>query len=246
MGADIVGWINCPLQKSLGPNGFFWKLKLSSLKHAIETQVPPENREEVVVKFAGNNREPRDLNYSGITNELGGFEAGIPECQNCPISCGKPLGCYSYVSYPIDETFERLVFGFFVTNVAEKDSICEQIYSDIISKYPRAGMSWHNQRGSAEQGGVAQLAAPLKHSWGSFFKKKSIDSAQVLAALFISLEIPAMVAGYARLWTELFEFAISRGITESRTLTEARELLQLCVAITPQALSENAVVLIEG
>jgi len=48
---------------------------------------------------------------------------------------------------------------------------------------------------------------PLTYSWGGFFSKKRVDSAQLCASLFVPLSSPALVVGYARFWGELVAFA---------------------------------------
>ena len=116
--------------------------------------------------------------------------------------------------YPVDAAFERLVFEFFVSQVETRDSICDQLYRDIVSRVPTAGTGWHDRRGDdARTGALAQLAQPLVHKWGGFLAKKRIDSAQILQSLFINLDRPALVVGYSRFWGELLAFAATRGVT---------------------------------
>jgi hypothetical protein len=102
MGADIVGFIGCPLQNSLGIDGFLGKLKLRAFKRQIEASIPAHQRTQVRIQVQGTNRASQTLNYEGILRELGNFESGIPECANCPLSGGRPVGCYRFIKYPID------------------------------------------------------------------------------------------------------------------------------------------------
>lgn len=203
MGADLIGWRNCELQQSLGQRGFLENLKMKAYKRAVEAQVPEGQRAQVQVTVVTNGEE-RELTYEQICAKANTFEAGIPACADCPLSAGKQLGCYHYVTYPVDARFEEVAFEFFTSQVATRDSISDQLYRDIISKQPPEGSGWHTRRGGPDS--FARRPTPLTHSWGGFFSKKRVDSAQLLASLFIPLPLPALVVGYARFFRELVEF----------------------------------------
>ena len=204
MGADLVGWRNCELQQPLGESGFLQKLKMKSYLRVIESQVPPEARENVAVTVIVNDTQ-RELTYPQIREAAETFQRGIPACATCPLSGGQQLGCYHFVTYPVDARFEEVAFEFFTSGLTTKDSIQDQLYRDIVSKQPASGTAWHTSRGP--QGRFARRPQPLTHSWGGLFSKKKVDSAQLLASLFIPLKIPALVVGYARFWRELVAFA---------------------------------------
>ena len=204
MGADLIGWRDCDLQKPLGQSGFLQKLKMKSYLRVIESQVPPEAREQVAVTVVVNDRQ-RELTYPEIREAAETFRRGIPACASCPLSGGEQLGCYHYVTYPVDARFEELAFEFFTSQVATKDSISDQIYRDIVSKQPSSGSGWHTRRGP--QGSLARRPQPLTHSWGGLFSKKKVDSAQLMASLFIPLRNAPLIVGYTRFWTELVAFA---------------------------------------
>jgi hypothetical protein len=230
MGADLIGWRECPLQMRLGPQGFLGKLKLRAYKELIENMVPPEQREGQAITVVINGPDgpkERDLTYAQIRQESTEFLRGIPDCATCPLSGGQPLGCYHYVTYPVDAAFERLVFDFFVSQVATKDSICNQLYRDFIAKVPAEGTGWHVRRGDDPRtGALAIMAQPLVHTWGGFLSKKRIDSAQILQCLFVTLDRPALVAAFARFWVELVTYADGRGVRDedSPTLAAVRKL----------------------
>jgi hypothetical protein len=245
MGADVIGWRNCPLQERLEPQGFLGKLKLRAYLQVIESQVPEGQRETVTVQVRVSGRETRALSYPEIQAGAEEFQRGIPECSTCPISGGAALGCYQYVRYPVDEVFEKLVFDFFVSQVQTEDSICDQLYRDIVSKQP-PGSGWHTQRGP--EGALARLPRPLEHRWGGLFSKKHLDSAQILASLFFTQEHTALIVAYGRFWSELVDFARKQGVSEddSYTLREVTALARFYLLMTASALSEGAIVLIDG
>ncbi len=246
MGADVIGWRNCELQGRLEPAGFLGKLKLKMYRGAIEAQVPPEKRASTEINVTGTNRAPQKLNYDQIVREVQEFEQGIPECSSCAVGGGKPLGCYRYITYPIDGAFEQLIFDFFVEQLKTPDSIGDQIYRDVVSKQP-TDTSFHTQRGPAEKGGLATLGRPLVHTWGGFFSKRRVDSAQMLASLFVTLENPAVVVGYGVFFSKLVEFGKSRGVTQqSLTFRELEQLVPLYLATSAYALEGNGFVIVDG
>ena len=204
MGADVIGWRHCPLQQELGGEGFLGKLKLRSYCRAVEAQLPEEKWPTAKLTVRVTGREPRDLTYPEMMDEVKDFERGIPECADCPLSGGKPLGCYRYVTYPVDEAFERSMFEFFTSQVETKDAICQQLYADLIAGLPpEAG--WYEPR--VGPGTLAELPAPLEYAWqDADGVDHNIDSAQVLLICFITLDEPPLVAAYGRFWSEYVEF----------------------------------------
>lgn len=253
MGADFIGWRNCPLQQQLGAEGFLGKLKLRAYKAVIEERVPQDRwgTVEVVVRVTG--RPDRPLSYDTIRTELAELERGIPECAKCPLSSGRPLGCYRYVTYPIDAITERLLFEFFTEGLEEPDSIADQLHRDIVSQVDQE-TGWYEHRG--KDGTLAELEEPLAHLWGDEDEVHRIDSAQVLAAMFVSLEDPALVVAYARFWLELFAFVDRRlaaatgeartEIAESRTLHELRSVASLLASAVPGAMKEGWTIVVDG
>jgi hypothetical protein len=206
MGADYIGWRDCPLQRELGRDGFLGKLKLRAYRSVVESRVPPEKRASLQIRVVVTGREPRDLVYADLLEELAAFEAGIAECATCPLAReGQPLDCYRYVTYPVDETFEQVVFEFFKSQLETPDSICRQIYDDLVCTLA-PGYGWYEPRGSGH-GTLAEREEPLVWSFRDANGEHAVDSAQILACLFISLHSPAMVVAYARFWGELLGYA---------------------------------------
>lgn len=247
MGADFIGWRNCPLQAELGPEGFLGKLKLRAYKAVIEERVPEDRWDtiEVVVRVTG--RPDRTLGHETICTELAEFERGIPACATCPLSNGRPLGCYRYVTYPVDAIAERLLFEFFAEGVEEPDSIADQLHRDIVSQVDQE-TGWYEHRGAG--GALAELEEPLAHLWGEDEEVHRVDSAQVLAAMFISLEDPPLVVAYARFWLEFFAFVDRRldaeAIADSRTLGELRHVASLLGASVHGAMTEGWTIVVDG
>jgi hypothetical protein len=250
MGADLIGWRNCELQKPLGPGGFLGKLKMRAYLRAIESQVPEGKRDDVSVTIVVNDRE-RELTYREIREQAEAFQRGIPECAQCPLATGKQLGCYHYVTYPVDERFEEVAFEFFTSQLATKDSISDQLYRDIVSKQPTS-TGWHARRGP--NGPLARLAKPVLYSWGGMFSKKKVDSAQLMASLFIPLEAPAVLVAYARFWSELVEYArqklggttIGKHVLSSGTFAEVQQMLPMLVTAAAHSIGDGWKVVVDS
>lgn len=238
MGADLIGWRDCELQRPLGDKGFLGKLKMRAYMRAVESQLPEGKRENAQVTVLVNDTQ-RDLTYREIRAEAEGFERGIPACATCPLAGGRPLGCYHYVTYPVDVRFEEVAFEFFCSQLATKDSIADQLYRDIVSRQPTEGSGWHTRRGPERS--LARRLSPLTHTWGGFFRKKTVDSAQLMASLFISLPNAALVVGYSRFWSELVAYADAKLAAEmkQRGLSLAPDG-KLNVAITAEQIPELA------
>jgi hypothetical protein len=225
MGADIIGWRGCPLQASLGEEGFLGKLKLRAYARAIEEQVPEAHREkiELVVRVSG--RPDRSLRYRDICAEAAAFAEGAPECPACPLGRGRALGCYHYLTYPIDAVSERLIFEYFAADVSTAGGVCDQIHHDVISAIGE-DTPWHTGR-TGDERALATLAQPLAVTWlDAAGATHSVDSAQVLAGLFISLPTRPAVVGYTRFWAELFAFIGARLHDAGITVDDEGEILR--------------------
>lgn len=256
MGADFIGWRSCPLQEELGQEGFLGKLKLRAYRTVIEERVPEDRWETVEIVLRVTGRPDREIKYGDICRELDAFEPGIPECATCPLAGnGKALGCYRYVTYPIDAVTERLVFERFVAGVEVSGSLANQLFRDIVSRVDEEA-GWYGNRG--QEGALAELDGPLVHAWEDAEGKHAVDSAQVLAALFIPLDEPPMVLVYARFWAEFFDFvegklelaapgdALADEIKASRTLSELRHVSSMLTAAVPGAMQSGWTVVVDG
>lgn len=201
---------------------------------AIEQQVPPEQRESVTIQVVVSRPEgpvQRSLGYTQIREAAETVERGIDECATCPLSGGRPTGCYRYVTYPVDAITERAVFDLFASEVGTRGSVCERAYEARLSRMPRAGTGWHTRRGNDNRAGsLAELPEPLVHTWGTIFARKYVDSAQILAMLFAPPGEPAFLSLHADIHGRLADFAAKREL-RSRGLDELTGLAEFYEAI---------------
>jgi hypothetical protein len=77
------------------------------------------------------------------------------------------------------------------------------------------------------------------------FSKKKVDSAQLLASLFIPLELPALIVGFSRFWLELVAYADAQGV-KSKTIEELRGVSMMFANLVPGALTQGWGVVIDG
>ncbi|HVF43559.1 MAG TPA: hypothetical protein VM936_11135 [Pyrinomonadaceae bacterium] len=242
MGVDIVGWRACPMQSGLGPEGFLRAFKLRAYKAAAE-RLPADALSELLVRVHAPGRGEEVWTYQALCDEVERAGEGIPECETCPISEGRRLGCYRYVSYPLDEHFERLLFTYFGEQVTLRDSACEQLYRDVVSAMPRHGLVWHTRRGEDTPGALAELDAPLRHAADLYF-----DSAQLCAALFTSEPPLPLLIVQTLFWGEFAGYVRARveNPADSRTLGEVLRLPAFYQALAASAIGEGGTVLIDA
>ena len=274
MGADVVAWRNCQLQLELGPAAFLGRLKLLAYKSAIDDRVPAGERDAVRFTLRVGDVPGRDMGYAEITAELGRFADGIPECADCPLSGGKPLGCCRYLTFPIDEAFEQLAFDYFIAAAAIEGSPSWQIAENVIPRVEAAGTAWHlrryraaltpegEYRAALTPGGEYRAAltpggegadqmhpalAMLPRALEGSVKGLRIDSAQLMQALFISLENPGPLHAYAAFWAGFVPYARARvKFASSRTLTEIAEIEPVYRAASEMAKNGRCSVLVDS
>ncbi|MBI5534694.1 MAG: hypothetical protein HY898_18355 [Deltaproteobacteria bacterium] len=207
MGVDILGWRSCHLQDALGASSFLGKIKLRSYQRLIERQIPEDQRRGARIAVQGANDVPREWTYKEIWQEMEYFHRGTPECRQCPLGSDGAVGCYRTISYPIDAVAERLLFECFTSGLAEPDSTAATLFRQALAHAPPSG-PWHASRGP--QGKMAELLEPLEFAWEAEASAHRVDSAQLLASLFVNLDQPDRVQTTARFFSEFMAFAKKR------------------------------------
>lgn len=229
MGADYLGWRSCPLQNALGPADFLGKLKLRAYRRVIEEQVPEDRRAELSIQIQVTGRENRTLNYPGILSELGSFEAGIPDCASCPLSPDKtPLGCYHYITYPIEVIAEKVIFDFFCAEIAVPNAIPNQLWRDVVSQVS-PDSAWYRMRGKGNT--LAATPEPLTHTFTWQGQPHTVDSAQVLEGLFVSLNYKPTLVAYALFFSQLDEYVQQR-LAQTKAAAQRGDIASLQEAST--------------
>ncbi|UJR80642.1 PTS sugar transporter subunit IIA [Sandaracinus amylolyticus] len=238
MGADLIGWRDCGLQRGLGPQGFLGKLKMRAYQTAIEAQVPPDARATVRIQLLVNRPEgpvQRELGYEQIRAEVASFAAGVPACASCPLGGGAPLGCYRYVTYPVDAASERALFDLFAREVATHGSIAQRFHEAVLARLPASGTGWHTRRGGdVRSGSLAELPAPLEHRWGGLFSRKRLDSAQILVALMNPGRDATSLHLHAELHARIAAHASEQRV-QGRSIAELAQLAPFYRALAQEA-----------
>lgn len=242
-GVDLIGWRSCAKQRELGHGRFVQLVRSMGTAVELLPTVPQLPSESAAVSP---DRKRQLQQYREIREAAAIHAQGTPECPTCPISGGRPYGCYRFVHRPFDEISERSIFDFFVSEVATERSICDQLYKELVSTAAPSGTPWHTDRGP--DAGHAQLAQPLEHKWGFILSRKRIDSAQILGVLFFTQKRLGLIAAFARFWREFFQFARARGVqvAASSTLMELSEVQHFYQAFEELAMTESGVAIISS
>lgn len=270
MGADIVGWRGCTLQRTAGPERFLGLLRLRSLKRLVEDRYPPATRSAILVtveEHAGaEHRGQREIRYDALVDLLSGFESGSPDCRACPLAQGRALGCHRRVTYPIDAAFEELLFTF-VRDDREDPAVAELV-DGLLRGLPERGTVWHTERGPRPPS-LVERRAPLVHTWTERGRHRRFDTAQLLLALFTPYEHPRRVLDHARFWSAFLGWVDTRRTamldalsadqpdalasfqrmlvaSSSRTLDEVRSVATLLLLTVPGAVREGWTVEIDA
>jgi hypothetical protein len=229
MGASFVGIRHCPLQRKLGNGPFVERVKLVMLKRAAdETIEDAKTREGTLIRVRSETQPARTMTYAELARSVEDLENGIPECASCPLSGGEALGCYAFVSYPIDADFERLLFQFVVDGLSVPDSVGARFYHEIITRFEGPPTAWATRRGT-EQGCLAARAEPFRHTWNEAGEERALSSADLLDGIFNRYDDAEDVALQCEVLVSLERSAgsaISEGTTE-----ELRDVARIATGI---------------
>jgi hypothetical protein len=243
MGADVIGWRSCPLQRSLGRDEFLHKLKLRAYRRTAESLAQPSDPTKCTVRIRTLGRGIRTTTLQEIIDELGDFEQGIPDCHTCPVSAGKVLGCYAYLTYPIDEPAESSVFQYVVEGAAQTDSMARWMVDEVISHLARDPMDL--PRGPSP-GMVAARTEPIEATVPSRDGELPIDSSMVLDALRLSLDECDNIEAYARFYGGFFAWLDAAGGVASPSLSELRKIGILMERVARNCAFEDSAMWIDG
>jgi len=258
MGADYFAIIGCPLQSKLTPAGFCARIKMRVQLDGLEQrrseieQAAGRKLEDITFNRGGTNNPATKLTY-GEMRAMADEVAGIPECATCKVSGGKSLGCYRYVTYPVDAATEALLLEYFAllldqprpqdlvgSDPAGKKYTAADLLLQLVIEPLKGDTSWHRQRGPAQQGGLAELAEPVTRALASRGGKQ-LDSAQVLHAAFTPIDGALALQLLAHFHRGFVQWASERPeAARSRTFGELRELGGLLLAAA-QALKTGPV-----
>lgn len=224
-GIDVVGFRSCAKQAELGPKRFIVTLKKLGRLAATVRGTPTPSLPPVAIT-------PEQRRRLQVQHEarqaLVQFDQGTPECKECPISDGKPYGCYVAIDFPIDAAVETTLFRYFSTQLEDDHSQGSALYRDLVSKAPK-GSAWHTDRGTG--GTLAELETPITKEWGLLLWKKRVDSAQLLGSVFFNQRRPGVIAALAEFWEGYVRHArekdIDADIGSSTTFHQIEELSAL-------------------
>jgi hypothetical protein len=237
-GVDLVGWRGCARQKEWGQKRFVATLKKIGRQAADFASTPAPTG----VAQTPDQRK-RLQQYEELKQGAAIFRQGTPECAECPLSAGKPYGCYVGLEYPIDSTAERSLFEFFAGTVTQEGSASEGIYRDVVSKTPSSGTPWHTDRGPI--GTLAEIDQPLVKEWGFLMWKKRADSAQLLGSMFFTQTRDAIIAVFAKFWEDFIEHARSNpDYASSKTLEQLTAISEFYDRVSTTSSTQDGVAIL--
>lgn len=218
MGADVVGWRDCSLQQSLGEEGFFRNLKLLAYQRAADRHLLEADRSRTPIRvYAGGEIEV--LSYAAIAAELAGFERGVPECPSCPLSGGKPLGCYRYVTFPVSVGAEEALATHAATALHDRASPAREIFTAYRSsaELQSVASAFRMNRGPTPPS-LAARAEPVQLAMAA--DDVLFDSADVLAVVLTPVQEGEHLATLGEFWQRVLE----SGEVADASWSEWREL----------------------
>lgn len=225
MGADIVAFRGCALQSRLGELGFLRKLKLRAYKDAADRAAPAERRPKLKIVARIGAEPPVTFTYAELAQEVDDLSAGAAECATCPLSGGAPIGCYSYVSYPIEAAVEEALFSVVVRGLSIPGSAAERFVRRVVLPFSNPPSDWLVRRGS-EKGSLCLLPAPLEHEWLDQGRARRVSSAELLRAVLAPLHEPSDMRLLAELLTDVAGAASEAGASPEAVL-EVRRMAEL-------------------
>ena len=227
MGIDIVCWKKCELQRTMDVEQFLGLVKLTSYKATAE-RMAPDRLDRLKIKVQLGDEPARTMTYREICDGIDEAANSAPGCAACLRSGGRDDGSYHYLSYPIDDVLESMLFDYFVEETPVHGSPCNQIYRDVIATLPASGSTWHDRRGTEESGDLAMLPEPLVHRFPTPIQGHDhLDSAQIFAALFRTLDEIAPIMAYGMLWNGFAEFVERQQLAEDEMSPSLEEALGL-------------------
>jgi hypothetical protein len=223
-GVDVVGWRSCGKQRELGPKRFALMLKKVARQASTGRSLPPPSMSSVALTPEQRRRQAQNQE---LREARASFDQGTPECAACPISNGKPYGCYTPVDFPIDADAETALFRYFSAQIADETSAAFGLFRDLVSKAPTQGTAWHTDRGAG--GELAELDTPCVREWGILMWKKHLDSAQILGTLFFNQRRIGLISAFATFWEGFLKEAreTSPEFERSTTLMQLEALGEL-------------------
>lgn len=237
MGADIVGWRGCRLQQREGEDGFFRKLKLVAYKREAERQVSGD-RATLTLKIRITGEPEEVLTYPALVEAVGDFEAGIPECVDCPLAERRTLGCYRYVSFPIPAEIEESLATFAGWQLERGDSPLRVLIERYLQDEQVRALSnrFRHNRGETI-GHLAACPTPLPLQVDSL---PNIDTADLLMVMLPPFREGSELALHADVLEAWLAHRVSSGSNErqwaewsafARIMREASELARSLPAV---------------
>jgi hypothetical protein len=244
LGIEFVCWKDCPLQKRLGLEAFRSAMKLPAYKQLAE-RLAPDRLTTLELRIRTGEQAPRVMAYQEICERIDAIAGETPDCASCLRSCGRENGCLHSVSYPIDEPFEQLAFKYFARQIPIENSVCQQIYRDVISGLPSEGLAWHPKHDPSSNPKLTVLPRELREFLPQPISYE-LGSSQMLEALFRSPDGTAEIVAFGVFWHEFSVAAQGMANRDSSvTISEALGLDRFFKLAVIEALGTGCQVIVD-
>jgi len=176
LGIDVISWFGGSLQSQMGEEGWLELMKLRAYKAAAE-EAAPDDPGRVVLEIPRRDGTSASVPHGDLVAAL---DSAAREAGDCAPCFEEDSPCHRFISFPIDEMAERILFNYFLRELETPDSPGDQIYRDFIESSASVGPSWE-KRGAGDASTLAS-SEPFVETIASR-GGVTITSSQVLGAL---------------------------------------------------------------
>lgn len=231
MGIDYILARSCPVKETLGDYFLVLVKKRARLNYLEQLQIEhPGFNEHTVFEEV----EETPLGPSRRQTSLLLMREEIIPLLNCHyvcVDCGAnftyyPGGCWWHIPYPIPQLVEKLLITTAQTLVEEA---WDHKAAILLRSLPEIKTATGTTKGWRQKG-LTELAAPLTHNWGYFFRRQSISTDQILEAVFGSNLLEGEPLSKVTFFLEYFQrctrAGLQKAVAESEKVAEQSQQME--------------------
>ncbi|MBN2055995.1 hypothetical protein JW905_13790 [bacterium] len=234
MAITYVARIGCPLQERFGRIGFqeMWMIALDrGLADESESQNQgaksiAEEIDRFKYSMQHNLRSGEVVTERELVDRLGIFTDGLAECITCPANVlQRQTGCCGMVETPLIADVENFLHDFFSRELRSRTSLTTRFYETVIATNHGRENLFQSTRGTGPQQSLVSLRQPLVIKHGSLFKRRRIDTSEILLALFDSITESNRLKQYRPFAVQLLnalrgDYLLSQGDPRGKQFTD--------------------------
>jgi hypothetical protein len=185
LGIDYLIARSCPVKEELGDYFLVLAKKRAGLNFLEQVQAEhPGFTEETI--FEEMEETPQGINsrktsLAVMREEVTPLLEWDEECAECGANFTyHPGGCWGHIPYPVPKIIEKLLLTTAQTLIVENK---DHRAGEMLRPLPEANAKTELVQGW-RQNGLPELNAPLTYTWGYYFRRRSINSDQLLEIIF--------------------------------------------------------------